>query len=400
MKAREIAEWISEHYRAEVPTKVDGTAAVGRLASVIGSHSLHWQKTYPELRATNDRPKRYYWAASNPIPSENGAREEQASFPASDDASPLAASRPMPFSSVSKDSFSSSRPIFMLDRAAVLFTGILVGAVLGVSFHTNGKPLETLLGVDEVSAEIRLPAAAPQPQACGNNFPMAPQVIAALRSNHPIRIGVFGDSFGDGLWAGTIQHMRGRPDFEVFQFSKQSTGFTRYASLDLLEDAKKHLDGQEIDIALISFGMNDTQGVWAEGKAAPYMSEPWRHVVGERATALVKMLKERGIAIGWVGLPRMREAKFDHQIQLMNSFYAELMCRLDVPFINPVAETEDANHLFAKELIDSETGKPYIARANDGMHMTVHGYRVLARPLLQRIDLLAPNAEPGSAHKI
>ena len=41
---------------------------------------------------------------------------------------------------------------------------------------------------------------------------------------------------------------------------------------------------------------------------------------------------------------------------------------------------------------DAETGKKYVARADDGIHMTTRGYRFVASPLLKRIKALAPTA--------
>jgi hypothetical protein len=88
----------------------------------------------------------------------------------------------------------------------------------------------------------------------------------------------------------------------------------------------------------------------------------------------------------------MRKASYDQQVQQMNSFYSDLMCDLGVPFVNPVALTEDKNHMFIRELTDAETGKKYVARADDGIHMTTRGYRFVASPLLKRIKALAPTA--------
>lgn len=282
---------------------------------------------------------------------------------------------------------------FWWDRGAVLFIGIGVGGVLSLAFHAEGKPFNSIIG-DKVVAPAAVPvvAAAAPARSCSDTFPMSSRVLTALRSNAPIKVGVFGDSFGDGIWAGTLQELQGDEAFKVLRFSKESTGFTRYNTLNLLDDTKTKIAAEPVDVAIISFGANDTQGVWADGRAAPYMSPEWKAEIGKRASDLVQLLQGQGVAVGWVGLPRMRKESYDQQIQQMNNFYSELMCGLGVPFVNPVALTEDADHKFIRELTDVETGKKYVARADDGIHMSVHGYRFVASPLLKRIKALAPTA--------
>lgn len=286
---------------------------------------------------------------------------------------------------------------FWYDRGAVLFIGIAVGSVLSISFQAEGKPFNFLFEDTEVSASVNATTAPVKAnetlgRSCIDNFPMAPRVLAALRSDAPIKVGVFGDSFGDGIWAGTLQELRDKETFKVFRFAKESTGFTRYNTVNLLDDTKTKIAADPMDVAIVSFGANDTQGVWVGGRAAPYMSNEWKAEIGNRASQLVKALQAQGVAVGWVGLPRMRKASYDQQVQQMNSFYSDLMCDLGVPFVNPVALTEDKNHMFIRELTDATTGKKYVARADDGIHMTTRGYRFVASPLLKRIKALAPTA--------
>ncbi len=60
--------------------------------------------------------------------------------------------------------------------------------------------------------------------------------------------------------------------FEVLRYSQQSTGFTRYASLNLEERLASELAEGPIDIAVISFGANDTQGIYANGHGAALLT--------------------------------------------------------------------------------------------------------------------------------
>lgn len=293
-----------------------------------------------------------------------------------------------------------------LDRGAVLFIGIGVGLVLGLSLRTGGKPLRALLDDAPNALPADLPATAipdrpalpAPPRACGSTFPRSARVEAALAEGRTLHIGVFGDSFGDGVFAATEQAFRRFPKVAVHKFSHEGTGFTRYRSTDLLADARARIAAQPVDIALIAIGANDTMGLYVDGHAAPFMGPGWQKTVGGRIGDLVHLFEQRGVAVGWIGLPRMRDADFDRDIQAINTFQARTACSLHVPFADAVPLTQDRQRRFSLRLVDPVTGKDYLARAQDGKHMTFHGYEVISRPMLQPIlALLQPQQPPRPA---
>jgi hypothetical protein len=281
--------------------------------------------------------------------------------------------------------------LFALDRTAVLFIGIVVGAVVGISFFTGGEsgggsaartelPAPTPVAGNPATPGIPTPPA--NPNAVDG---LAPRLAAAVREGRKIQIGVFGDSFGDGVWSGIYNILRGDSHYEVHQFSERSTGFTRYRSLNLLDDTRAKLDRQPIDIAVISFGANDTQGIYLDGHGNTFMSEGWQRIVTERVTAIVTLLRERGIQVYWVGLPKMREAEFDTNIRAMNAFYVSRMQALGVPYIETVSLTTGPDGQFSGYLTDPRTNERFNARTNDGIHMTIPGYILVTRQLTDRI---------------
>jgi len=196
-----------------------------------------------------------------------------------------------------------------------------------------------------------------------------------VSEDRPIEIGVFGDSFGEGVWAGLYNRLCADRRFEVRQFAERSTGFTRYRSLNILEDIRTKLDRQPVDIAILSFGANDTQGIWDGQHGHAYMSESWQRIVTERVSAVVGLLRERGASVYWVGLPRMRDPRFDADIQAMNRFYGARMAALDVPYVDTLPLTVDDDGEYAP-FLPAEPGRAErrMARANDGVHMTIPGY--------------------------
>lgn len=278
--------------------------------------------------------------------------------------------------------------LFALDRTAVLFIGIVVGAVVGISFFTGGVSVPG----GEARAKTALPpptalAASPAAQAAASTQAdaLAPRLASAVREGRTIRIGVFGDSFGDGVWAGLYNILRGDSHYEVKQFSERSTGFTRYRSLNLLDDTRAKLDANPVDIAIISYGANDTQGIYLDGHGYTFMSEGWQRIVTDRVTAIVNLLRQRGIQVYWVGLPKMREPQFDTDIRAMNAFYISRMQALGVPYIETTTLSTGRDGQFSAYLVDPRTHEQFNARTNDGIHMTIPGYILVMRQLTERI---------------
>ncbi len=282
------------------------------------------------------------------------------------------------------------RVLLLIDRTMVLFVGLAVGAVVALSFLGGGE--------SGGGAQASIPAAPAAPDRPAPEA-IAPRLATAAAAGDPIAIGVFGDSFGEGIWAGLYNQLRGDPGFEVHQLSERAIGFTRYRSLDILADVRAKLDRQPVEIAILSFGANDTQGIFDAGHGNPYMSDGWQRIVTARVSAVVALLRERGVTVYWVGLPKMRDARFDADIQAMNHFYAARMAALGVPYIDTVPLTVDAGGRYAPYL-PAEPGRRErrMGRANDGIHMTIPGYIHLTRGLTDRIRGAVVRARAQAGH--
>jgi len=285
------------------------------------------------------------------------------------------------------------------DRTAVLFLGVGAGAAIGYAFAgdisqvVNREPAaapQTVAVSSPTSGKSSIvPPALAKPakeaEAIECAMPFQPRLLDTVANGGKVRIGVFGDSYGDGLWAALYHQLPSREHYEVLKFSQQSTGFTRYASLNLEDHVAEQLSGQTIDIAVISFGANDTQGVMHNGKYAALLSPAWKEEIGARIDRYIGLLRQHGAIVYWVGLPIMRKASLDADISGMNAFFAERMQKLDVPFVDTRPMSVDANGAYAAYLPDTTTHVPKLMRANDGIHMSMGGYQRLTFGLSKRI---------------
>ena len=287
---------------------------------------------------------------------------------------------------------------WLLDRTALLFLGVAVGIAIGLAFARDlqalgdtGPPAATSTGLlpeapgAPMSPAVGTPLAMPltSTQECAVRY--APSLTRALTEGRPIRVGVMGDSFGEGIWSALYNQLPKKAGFDVLRHSQQSTGFTRYASLNLEDRLAEQLAEGPIDIAVISFGANDVQGVYANGRGAALLTPAWQAEIGARITRYVTRLREQGAQVYWIGLPIMREARYNSDIEGLNIFYADLMAKLDVPFIETRSRSVDTAGAYATYLPDPVTGAPKLMRANDGVHMSMGGYKRLTAPFADRI---------------
>lgn len=285
---------------------------------------------------------------------------------------------------------------WMLDRTAVLIIGLGLGAMVGGAFVSHGAasiapahpapPTLRLAAVTPASPTPSAPALSALTGAADCPAPFPPHILDALAKGEPVRVGVFGDSFGDGVWAALYHLLAKDKSIQVIKFSREATGFTRYASLNLEDDLESKLDAQPVDIAVVDFGANDTQGLYDGHKAYPLLSAGWRSVYGQRMDRYVNVLRQRGAMVYWLGPPKMRKPDYDRQISEMSAFYNDRMASLGVPFIDTVPLSVDESGSFNDYLGEPGSTERHLMRAGDGVHMTMAGYERIAAPLAQRIE--------------
>ena len=293
--------------------------------------------------------------------------------------------------------------LLLFDRTAVLFLGVAAGVAIGYAFGVR-QQVEVPVAAD--SSAVVLPGApggrpadAPSPDGkpaapgpdglpvapvVAETRPIQPGIVNAIAAGRPVRVGVFGDSFGDGIWSALYNQLSRKAGYQVIKYSQQATGFTRYKTLNLEDHDRARLAPAPVDVAVISFGANDMMGVADGGHVYALLTPKWKAAIARRVTAYVAMLREQGAIVYWVGLPKMRETAYDADVVRMNAFYRDLMAQLGVAYIETAPYSTDADGRYAAYLPDA-TGKPVLMRANDGIHMSMNGYIRITRGVAGRI---------------
>lgn len=288
--------------------------------------------------------------------------------------------------------------------------GLMAGA--GYGWWSAGGPIPEMpqgfeLPVPRAEAPARAETPAPGPVEIAAPVVDSNQqaLRAALQRGGGLTIGVFGDSMADGLWAGLYRELQDLEGVRVVRLSQPSTGLARYDYVNVQQRTAEQLAQQRIDVAVFLIGTNDRQAMQGDGQVLPYGEAAWREAYGRRVEALARLARSQGAAVYWVGLPRMRSERAEAGADLVNDIFASRAQALGYPFIDTAPVTSDANMQYAAYLPSGPGGARQLARASDGIHMTMNGYLLLARPLEARIraDLaeargaVAPPAAPEPA---
>lgn len=291
-------------------------------------------------------------------------------------------------------------------RAGVnaLTVTFLIGVVAGLLLTPDGRhwlrnPTVMLGDRANASAPPESAPASPPPAVVAAP-PAIPAVtpLSARLAQGPLRIGVFGDSMADGLYTGLYRDLRDQPKVTVTKFSEVSTGLSRYDYVDIQAKTQRQIEETPIDVAVILFGTNDAQGISLDGVIHDFGTDGWKAAYAARIDNLVAMLRSRDVAVYWVGLPRMKSARFDGRMALINGVVEARMRALGVPYLETTALTSNEDGRY-EAYLPNASGRKVLMRANDGIHMSMAGYLRMSGPVAERLKRDAGLVAPSSAHR-
>jgi hypothetical protein len=198
---------------------------------------------------------------------------------------------------------------------------------------------------------------------------------------------VFGDSMADGLWGGMTRALSRDNSLKLLRRGKNGTGLARPDVYDWPAALPAMLEQEPPAVAVVSFGLNDRQDSFFEGRRQfYYKTDAWRQTYVERIEAILKPLAEKKIKTYWVGLPIMRDPKVSKDAEYLNAIFAEVVPKHGATFFPLWDLSVDENHEYTSHGRGSD-GRLRPFRNDDGMHFTMGGYDILARELLKTLSV-------------
>lgn len=278
--------------------------------------------------------------------------------------------------------------VFLADVAAAQPLSLLppqLGAPAGVLKAPAQAVPARPVNEAALTAPLPMPApvaiAAPAPAPVSVIAPAAVAVPVAAKpraTKTKLNIVVFGDSLGDGLWAGLYHMLRKDKRFNVIRKSRVATGFVRKDYYDWSEGVREAAADTRIDIAVVIIGTNDRQTIVDDGARYGLFQPKWREVYNARVDDFTATLKASGATIYWVGLPVMRSAGFESDMKSFTSIFKARAAANGITFVPTHNLMTDKAGNYSAYGLDA-MGRKRLLRAEDGIHFSMQGYELLAR---------------------
>lgn len=214
-----------------------------------------------------------------------------------------------------------------------------------------------------------------KPQCLAPSDDASDTYIQNVPENGPFKLYVFGDSLGDGAWAGLARRFKGDDRFQIFRKTKVNSGIVRSDRYDW-NRAMLLFARERFHIAVMMFGANDLQSIRAPGRYHHFNTEGWVERYKDRIDRLIEPLKKNKVAIYWIGLPIVGKTNFERDYKIVNVIFREKMEEHGVKFIDSY-DAFALNGRFSMYGPDVN-GKKTLLRHTDRVHFSIPGNVKLA----------------------
>jgi hypothetical protein len=220
--------------------------------------------------------------------------------------------------------------------------------------------------------------------------------FVSVQAKPNVKVWVVGDSTAQPLSLGFERNIRERADYKLRTLYRNASGLARPDFFDWPKVAKEQLEVNAPDVAFLSFGPNDTQGLLPPGKrlSVPMMTPEWRAEYARRIDAFVGLFSAKQVRVYLVLQSYNPQKKYAASMDEVNVALREAGERLQIGIIDTPQLLADDNGEFQRVALDSH-GKPIALRSEDGLHLTGAGGGYLAKRVLRILDEdLARHLEP------
>lgn len=202
------------------------------------------------------------------------------------------------------------------------------------------------------------------------------------------RVLLAGDSMMQGVAPHLANTLRRQYGIESVDLSRQSTGLAYPSFFDWPATVRKEFKTGNYKALVMMLGANDTWDIIQKGRAVPFGTDNWKTAYSERVATIMEAAQEYNVRVVWLGAPPMGRDKMITRVPVLNEVYSREAAKHSAVAryvaTGPVLSPDGSS--FAKFLDLPKRGKVMV-RADDGVHFTPTGQRLLARLALSQFNL-------------
>jgi hypothetical protein len=225
------------------------------------------------------------------------------------------------------------------------------------------------------------------PAASSGSGPSPDQARAASGDATPAKapersIAVVGDSLAVGIGMTMAEHMDRYEGVGCQPLGKVSTGLISKKFFDWEKRLSELVAKEKLAAVVVMMGGNDANNPIA-GKAAG--TPEWDAAYRQKAESFLGIAVAAKVKVLWVGLPAMRDPAYNKRVAAVNAA-AKAACAAvgDCAYMEASDLFTDASGRYVQARnID---GKTVALRGKDGVHMTMNGYDLLCRQVLDKLS--------------
>jgi len=164
----------------------------------------------------------------------------------------------------------------------------------------------------------------------------------------------------------------------------QSTGLLHPERLNWYAEVDRLLASRKYDVVIIMLGLNDADHMTdSRGVYQMFGTDEWKVAYAQKVEQMLHQLlvKKQVKKVVWVGLPVAPDKFWDHNVRVLNDVYKTVASR----YVNAMyVDTYDRFKVNGKwsAVVKDNRGNARTARQEDGLHMTIHGGRIVADLIL------------------
>lgn len=201
---------------------------------------------------------------------------------------------------------------------------------------------------------------------------------------------LIGDSLMQGVGMTLVSSLK-KQGASPINLSKQNTGLTYIHYFNWAEELQNALQSHNVKYLVVMLGANDPWDMKDPQNQERYIkfkTSRWEETYRSRIQTLLALANTYKAQVFWYEIPPMKTSKLNDGISYLNTLYEDEVHKSGGIFLQSNTVLSDDGRFSAYITRDSKKIK---VRANDGIHFSPQGSRILSALLLEQFHIQKPS---------